>query len=340
MSGYRGIMVNRIANYDEGKELFTELVDSSLGPKILFIHGISGAGKSTFIKYCLNQISSRPVTLDLELDPLPMSKLFIRFGQFYSWQKLPFFTQTVAYLLEQNDMFNNPIWQIKMHDHLKEIGKINDKASRLERFKTLADGLFYDTAAFEKPTTLIVENYEKGKGEFQEWFSESFLVKVAESENMRVLVSSQEAPDIQPAFDWRGHATIYEMRGVHDPKIWLDWAAQEGFQPPSLADMTEWVQIAEGNPKLMVGIINEECDRISGIAKLRYSTAELIQKMESLFKLQDVKNICMDLGINYENFRDHNMLGSLIREVVDFAKNNYRLPDLIIHCRRLRPTAF
>jgi hypothetical protein len=62
--------------------------------------------------------------------------------------------------------------------------------------------------------------------------------------------------------------------------------------------------------------------------------------MESLFKLQDVKNICMDLGINYENFRDHNMLGSLIREVVDFAKNNYRLPDLIIHCRRLRPTAF
>ncbi len=333
-------MVSRIANYEQGIELFTELVEIGLGPKILFIHGISGAGKSTFIKHCLTQIPSRPVQLNLERDPLPMSMLFIRFGQYYGWQKLPFFTQTVAYLLEQNDKFSNPIWQIKMHDHLKEIGKINDRESRLERFKTLADGLFYDTAAFEKPTLLIIDKYEKGKGEFQDWFYHSFLVKVAESEKMRVLVSSQEPPEIQPEYDWRGHATVYELGGVHDPKIWLDWASREGYQPPSLAEMTDWVQICEGNPGLIASVIDEECDRISGIMKLKYSTAELTQKMENLFDLDEVINICMDLGIKYQNFRDHDRLNSLVRELVDFAKNNYRLPDLIIHCRRLRPTAF
>ena len=57
------------------------------------------------------------------------------------------------------------------------------------------------------------------------------------------------------------------------------------------------------------------------------------------FNDNELRNLCYDLGIDYENLGGDAKSGKA-RELVDYCRRYDRLPDLEAACRRLRPNAF
>jgi hypothetical protein len=57
------------------------------------------------------------------------------------------------------------------------------------------------------------------------------------------------------------------------------------------------------------------------------------------FNDNELRDLCFDLGIDYENLGGDAKSGKA-RELVDYCRRYDRLPDLEAACRRLRPNAF
>ncbi len=68
----------------------------------------------------------------------------------------------------------------------------------------------------------------------------------------------------------------------------------------------------------------------SGLAQLR-------RRIEESFNLDEIKNLCFDLGINYENLPGEMTLTGRSRELVNYCQRNGRLADLITLCAEQRP---
>jgi hypothetical protein len=328
-----------IANYRQDQDIFTNFVASDFDPNILLVHGATGIGKSAFIKYCLQNVPERPyILLDLHNGIDFMPTLFIRLGKMYGWEKLPNFTKTVAILLEQPDELENPLWIIQMRRHLREIGKINDIESRLSRYSFLADAWFFDAELFEKPVLIIIDKYENSSTLFDRWLCQDFLIGVADSQRMQVLISGQKVPATE--YEWNFTARVHQLKGVHEAEVWLDWAVAAGYQVPSMEEMVELVEILEGNPSQIIEVIQTQFPRASSVLKTELPSADFTNKMVQAFNLAELKNICFDLGIRYEDLPDHEILSRLAKEMAAYAARLGRLQELIQLCRRLRPAVF
>ncbi len=59
--------------------------------------------------------------------------------------------------------------------------------------------------------------------------------------------------------------------------------------------------------------------------------------MVNAFNLAELKNICFDIDIRYEDLPDHDILSRLASEMVAYVIRVQRLPALIEQCRAKRP---
>ena len=60
-------------------------------------------------------------------------------------------------------------------------------------------------------------------------------------------------------------------------------------------------------------------------------------RMQDAFNLEELKTLCEDLTVNYENLGGEG-LNAKVREIVGYFRRNGRLIDLVDYCRRQRPT--
>ena len=63
--------------------------------------------------------------------------------------------------------------------------------------------------------------------------------------------------------------------------------------------------------------------------------AQLRKQMIEYFNLDDLQNLCWDLGIAYEEFGGGGM-SAKVRELLGYCVRNGRIPDLLDYCRRER----
>lgn len=63
---------------------------------------------------------------------------------------------------------------------------------------------------------------------------------------------------------------------------------------------------------------------------------ELRQKLEEYFNISELKTLCVNLGIDYENIPGGTK-EAMVRELVLYFERNGRLSHLLQHCRQLRP---
>ncbi|RMG99071.1 MAG: hypothetical protein D6706_06130 [Chloroflexi bacterium] len=84
--------------------------------------------------------------------------------------------------------------------------------------------------------------------------------------------------------------------------------------------------------------LNRTINRFTASAmhhELTTGLATLRRNLETYFNLEEIKTLCFDLGINYENLPG-STLASKTRELVDYAQRYGRLSDLITLCQRER----
>lgn len=65
------------------------------------------------------------------------------------------------------------------------------------------------------------------------------------------------------------------------------------------------------------------------------NSSRLHRNLALLFGLEELKTLCFDLGMDYENFPA--LKDSFTRELVIYCKRNGRLNELIEQCKKLRP---
>jgi len=329
-----------LANYEREQALFAEFVASHTEPNILLFQGESGSGKSHFIEHCLQRVPETPsVLLKLQSGAELLPTLFTRMGGRQGWQHLPNFTHTVATLLEHSGNADDPLWQIGMHRHLGEIGKISDLESRLARYQLLSDAWFADAIQFERPFLLAVDSYESSSTLFDHWFCQDFLVGAAHSQRMRVMVAGQKVPALQEG--WRFCASVHKLKGVHEAEAWLAWAGDAGYQVPSLEVMVGVVLALKGNPSQIIEVINTQFPRSNGVIKPKESITERRKqwrkKMTEVFNLSELKDICFDMSINYDDLPGHEKRSDLVRELLAFAERIGSLQELVQVCQQERP---
>ncbi len=326
------MMFNSIVNYNAERELFNHFVELESNPTILLIHGEAGLGKSTLVEFCIRNLTERAV-IHLELDNTTeaLPRLLIRLVDEFKAKNLPTFIEIIASLLNEEDKKDDPLWIIDINSHIKRIGESNNFSSHYE---DLSKAWFYDANLSEKPILLNVRDYDKSSPRFKKWFSEIFLAKAAETQGIHVLISGREVPSIEKYDAWKAAAKVHELKGVHDPDVWLEWAVAVGYKP-SLPDMTRIVEDNNGNPRDIVAQLEVEFPRTNETSS---PTTDLPNKIAKYFLVNDLKNLCEELGIVYENlpFPDREVLNSLAREMVGYMMRANRLPDLIKICKSHR----
>ena len=60
-------------------------------------------------------------------------------------------------------------------------------------------------------------------------------------------------------------------------------------------------------------------------------------RIQDAFNLDELKTLCEDLTVNYENLAGEG-LNAKVREIVGYFRRNGRLVDLVDYCRRYRPS--
>lgn len=331
-----------LANYKQEQALFAEFIESDTDPNILLFQGESGSGKSRFVEHCLGSVPQMPsllMKMQSGRDSIP--SLFTSMGRQCGWEKLPEFSNTVANLLERPSDVNDAVWNAGMHRHLRDIGKIGDLDSRLSRYQLLSDAWFADSMQFDSPFLLAIDTYENVSTLFDRWFNEDFLIGVANSSKMRVMVSGQTVPQIQD--DWGFCASLQEMNGIHEAKAWMVWAEAVGYQVPSLEILAGVVLALKGNPSQIVEVIQANFPKRSGPIATKESIREqrkrFRQNMIKLFSLSELMDICFDMGIDYETLPEHGNKKGFVRELLAYAGRIGRLRELIQVCQEERPSA-
>lgn len=329
-----------IANYLHEQELFQKLVTNEDGPNILMFQGESGSGKSRLIEYCLVQASNLPTArLKLENGGESIPNLFNLMGTKVGRQHLPIFSETIAELVGEPVEEKDALWQIKLRRHLREIGKISDLETRRERYQILTDAWFADALSFHQPMVLAVDTYEKSSSEFDGWFRDEFLYGVAQSAKMRVLVGGQSLP--QTLEDWDAHAQLHEIKGVTDAEAWILWGEQQGLEIPSTEMMAGICLALKGNPSAIVETLESQFkskveERVAD-QTFYQQRRQLRQNLIEGFNLSDLKDICYDLEIDYEELPGHTQKKDFVRELIVYASRIGRLPELILICQQERP---
>lgn len=121
-----------LANYEKEQALFTDFVESDEEPNILLFQGETGSGKSCLVDHCLNSVTKTPsLLMKLQGGGDSVPAVLTNMGGRQGWENSPRFTRTVATLLEGPGSVDDPVWQMGMHRHLREIGKIGTLESRL-----------------------------------------------------------------------------------------------------------------------------------------------------------------------------------------------------------------
>ena len=328
-----------LANYQEEQTLFSTLVQDDTGPHILLLQGESGSGKSYLIEHCLNlapDIPSHLLKLQSKGDLIPT--VFTGMGGRHGWEHLPYFSRRVANLLEVPGQAEDPVWQRGMHRHLREIGKLGDVESRLSRYQLLSDAWFADAEQFETPFLLAIDGYEAASTVFDRWFRRDFLMGVAYSRHMRVVVAGQSVPEQQEG--WGFCASLQELAGIDRAKEWLAWAEAAGYQVPSLDWLAGVVAALKGNPSQineMIKQLPQKGDGVNPKGTVPLQRRRIRQNMIDAFSLSELKDICFDLEIRHENLPDHDHLSGFVRELLAYAGRIGRMNELVRMCRAERP---
>ncbi len=339
-----------IANYTHELEQFNQLIDMSNELNILMLQGESGSGKSHFISHCLKLAKELPSAhVKLENGGESVTTLFNVMGSKVGRQHLPLFSEAISGLVGESLAEEaDAMWQIKLRRYLRQIGKTADLPTKLAHFQVLTDSWFADSLNFPTPLIVAIDTYEKRSTEFDNWIRDEFLYGIAHSNNIKVLLGGQSLPDTDP--EWEAFVSSLQLKGVSDPQDWLAWGEEVGLDLPS-ADVIMGICMAlKGNPSAIVQTLEASAGSSPQDGESSTSTPEqsgksstyqmrkrIRENMIDAFSLSEIKDLCFDLDIDYENLPDHSHKPGLARELVGYLGRNGRLDEFVGIVQEERP---
>ena len=211
------------ANYKDERKAFLSLIEPNCEKRIILFSGKSGMGKTRLIEACREDVCKSVDFLPFQFRDaaVGISEIFWRTGDCIGWKNLPVFTEKISELYKPIvNITGNTI--IGINNQISVILQVEYREAREELQAALTSALFEDLRKLKRSLLIVIDTYEDGASEVKKWISGPFLMRVANTENVRVRVAiaGQEVP--KSDIEW-GHCCEqpYKLDGVPDAEHWL-----------------------------------------------------------------------------------------------------------------------
>ena len=123
------------------------------------------------------------------------------------------------------------------HNQIRAVLQVEHSEARAMQQAVLTSVLFEDLQELKQNLLIFIDTYEKGVSEVQEWISGPFLMRVANTENVRVAIAGQEVPNPN-TIEWGHCCELHELHGVREAKHWLPVVEALKREVPGRDDLT------------------------------------------------------------------------------------------------------
>jgi hypothetical protein len=327
-----------IANYKAEQEQFRQFLKPDSSIRILWFYGEPGIGKSRLVRACLANMPP-----DVSYLPLKSGETTVEDILLHAGRRSPY--QPLSYLPRELESFNLPP-QTNFEDeaagsqlnvvqtHVKQALSVSNPAERHTRYKALTEAWLNDLQDLEKPFLLVLDNYEEASQELSEWVAHHILPKAGQIPLLRILIANV-APPIYD-ISWQAWAKTMELKGIMDPNAWIPVAQAMG-RNPTLEQLTGACKMANGNPGVMINLIQLLPAAETETAPTREVAGLLRHNLRNYFNDSDLRQICFDLEVDYDRLRVYPH-AKQANELVRLMAHDNRLTDLLAACTLIRPT--
>lgn len=252
-------MSTPLADYDAERRAFEALLNPDCGRRILMFRGTSGSGKTSLINHCIHRATGTIPLIPIQLrgSVVSIAEIFYRSGGRLGWERLDNFTNQVADLEGAPEIKIDRNWLAGINNRISIALHAQDQVGREHRRVALTEAWFEDMKDFQQPVLFVLDTFEQGTTEVQDWISGPFLARAAQIAQMRILVAGQIVPD-ENNIEWGNCCVTHELFGVPEAQHWLPVVeAMNRYVPVN--DPLSWLagvcHTLKGRPKDIMQII-------------------------------------------------------------------------------------
>lgn len=251
-----------IANYENEQKAFGALFKKNCKDRILLYRGTSGSGKTTLLTYCTENLIPKGVKhipIQLRESAVSFAEVFYRSSQFLTWEKMTNFTSQVAQMSGTPGAAIDKNFLAGIGNKISVVMQVENQKDRAQRSVELTHAWFEDLAAYQQTVLMMFDTYEKGNSEIKEWISGPLLSRVANADNVRVVVAGQDIPD-KKNIEWGTCCSAHELFGVAEAKHWMPvLKAMNRKVPKEVGEAQTWLAgvcyALKGNPSEIIKAI-------------------------------------------------------------------------------------
>ncbi|MEM7114299.1 MAG: hypothetical protein AAF614_17825 [Chloroflexota bacterium] len=326
-------MINTLfVNYQVEQNAFVNLVSYESPFRILMFRGEGGIGKTRLILECLSEIPPEIsyLTINIRDEITNVSDILAQINRRAKLESLQNFNHQITKLQETQKLPPDA----DLLSHSNSFAFVNEPYSNRYALQlALTDSWFADLQTIKSPFLLIIDSYEHATVDLAEWLTHHVLPRVVETNQMRVLLAGRTVPE--PNLEWAAFVKIHQLNGISDARAWLPVAEAIGREVPSLDYLAGACAMVQGNPRLMLQFL-KLLPKKAIPTPTEVAQAQLRQIMEAHFNETELRVLCFDLDVDYEDLstKPH---GSKVRGLIEYSKTRSRFSDLVNVCRQLRP---
>jgi len=252
-------MTTLLADYENERRAFENLLLPSCQERILLFRGASGSGKTTLLKYCREHVPQATPHLPIELrgSAVSVEEIFQRSGRHLTWDRLHHFTEQVANMQGAPNVQIDRNWLAGINNRIIVALHAESLVDREHRRAVLTNTWFDDLATFDYPILVLFDTYEQATTEVQAWISGPFLARASQVDQVRVLVAGQIVPE-RNNIEWGHCCTIHDLYGVIEAKYWMP-IVREMRRRIAVDDPESWLagvcHALKGNPESIMKVI-------------------------------------------------------------------------------------
>jgi hypothetical protein len=211
-----------LADYEPERGAFNTLLQENCRERILLFRGPHGRGKSRLLRYCKEQMPPNTPYVWIQFNTaVSIYEILFKFCRRLGLDLFPRFTEQIDQLADSTPRVNiDGNWQFGIGNKIQVVLNVKNTSDREYRRTTLTYALFDDIMAFEQSVLFLFDAYEEATTEVKDWISGPLLERVAEVEQVRVVITGQRLPDEHDA-EWGHCCKAYDLLGVFEARHWV-----------------------------------------------------------------------------------------------------------------------
>ena len=160
------------------------------------------------------------IPFDCQASAITIPEIFSRTVNKLGWEGLSKFRERVLSLSHDVSVNVRDLKQKGDHNKIEIALNAEGVEDRENRRAILTEAWFRDVKNLPKRLLIIVDTFEKANSEVAEWICSSFLARVPDTPQLRVLIAGQKTPE-QHNIEWGDCCQHHRLSGIKEAHEWI-----------------------------------------------------------------------------------------------------------------------